>query len=75
MVVGAAEVGGPGVADGELVELQHVHDADLSDGAAEQLWPLVDAGRWEREHTVRGGLHARTPGSRGRSTYLRAGPR
>lgn len=40
-----AEVCGPGVADGELVELQHVHDADLSDSTAEQLRPLVHAGR------------------------------
>lgn len=43
--VRAAEVRGPGVADGELVELQHVHDPDLSHGAAEQLGTLVHAGR------------------------------
>lgn len=48
-VLGAAEVGGPGVADGELVELQHVHDAHLGHSAAEQLGPLVHAGRWERD--------------------------
>lgn len=47
--LGAAEVGGPGVADGELVELQHVHDAHLGHSAAEQLGPLVHAGRWERD--------------------------
>lgn len=42
----AAEVGGPGVADGKLVELQHVHDSNLSHSAAEQLGPLVHTGRW-----------------------------
>lgn len=41
----AAKVCGPGMADGELVELQHVHDADLSHGTAEQLGSLVHTGR------------------------------
>lgn len=39
-----AKVCGPGVADGELVEFQHVHDANLSDGTAEQLRSLVHTG-------------------------------
>lgn len=43
--VGAAKVCGPGVADGELMELQHVHDSHLSHGAAKQLRTLVHAGR------------------------------
>lgn len=47
----AAEVGGPGVADGKLVELQHVHDSYLSHSAAEQLGPLVHTGRWGMERT------------------------
>lgn len=39
------------MADGKLVELQHVHDADLSHRTAEQLGPLVHAGRWgKRTH-------------------------
>jgi len=46
-----AKVSGPGVTNGELVELQHVHDAHLSDGTAEQLGPLVHAGRWERKQS------------------------
>lgn len=46
-----AKVGGPGVANGKLVELQHVHDADLSHRTAKQLRPLVHTGRWGREHT------------------------
>lgn len=41
----AAKVGGPGVADGELVKFKHVHDPHLSHGAAKQLWPLVHACR------------------------------
>lgn len=44
--VRAAKVCGPGVADGELVELQHVHDSNLSHSAAKQLRTLVHAGRW-----------------------------
>lgn len=52
----AAEVGGPGVADGKLVELQHVHDAHLGHSAAEQLGPLVHTGRWGRERTQPGSL-------------------
>lgn len=43
--VGAAKICGPGVADGELMELQHVHDSHLSHGAAKQLRTLVHAGR------------------------------
>jgi len=45
-VVRATVVGGPGVADGEFVELQHVHHPDLCHGAAKQLWTLVHARRW-----------------------------
>lgn len=41
----AAEVCGPSVADGELVELQHVHDADLSYGTTKQFRSLIDTGR------------------------------
>lgn len=33
------------MADCELVEFEHVHDADLSYGAAKQLRPLVHTGR------------------------------
>lgn len=50
--VGAAKVCGPGVADGELVELQHVHDAYLSHSAAKQFWTLVHTGRWGRGQTL-----------------------
>lgn len=42
-VVGAAVVGGPSVADGEFVELEHVHHADLRHRTAEQIRTLVDA--------------------------------
>lgn len=41
-VVGAAVVGGPSVTDGELVELEHIHHADLSHRTAKQIWTLVD---------------------------------
>lgn len=43
--VRAAKICGPGVADGELVELQHVHDSHLSHSAAKELRTLVHAGR------------------------------
>lgn len=46
-----AEVCGPRVADGELVELQHVHDAHLSHSAAEQLGPLIHTCRWGSKRT------------------------
>lgn len=39
------------MADGELVELQHVHDAHLGHRAAKQLGPLVHTRRWGRKHT------------------------
>lgn len=42
-VVGAAVVGGPSVTDGEFVELEHIHHADLRHRAAEQIRTLVDA--------------------------------
>lgn len=45
-VVRTAVVGGPGVADGELVKLEHVHDADLGHGAAEQVRALVHTHSW-----------------------------
>lgn len=45
-VVGTAVVGGPGVADGELVKLEHVHDSDLGHGAAEQVRTLVYTRSW-----------------------------
>lgn len=46
-VVRTAVVGGPGVADGELVELQHIHHADLRHHTAEQVRTLVRARRCE----------------------------
>lgn len=52
--VRAAKICGPGVADGELMELQHVHDSDLSHCAAKQLRTLVDAGRCGRGQSVCG---------------------
>lgn len=39
------------MADGELVELEHVHDAHLGHSAAKQLGPLVDTGGWESDAT------------------------
>lgn len=42
-VVRAAVVGGPGVADGEFVELQHIHHPHLCHSTAKQVWPLVHA--------------------------------
>lgn len=50
--VRAAKICGPGVADGELMELQHVHDSDLSHCAAKQLRTLVHAGRCGRGQSV-----------------------
>lgn len=40
-VVRTAVVSGPGVADSELVELQHIHDPDLCHSTAKQVWTLV----------------------------------
>lgn len=51
-VVRAAVVSGPSVADGEFVELQHVHHADLRHRAAEQIRTLVNAGGCERIRNV-----------------------
>lgn len=45
-VVCTAVVGGPGVADGEFVELEHVHDTDLGHGTAEQFGTLVHTRSW-----------------------------
>lgn len=45
-VVRTAVVGGPGVADGELVKLEHVHNADLGHGTAEQIRTLVHTRSW-----------------------------
>ena len=42
--IGAAVFLLPGPADGELVEAQHVHDADLRDGAGEEVGALIDHG-------------------------------
>lgn len=44
-IVRTAVVGGPGVTDGEFVELEHVHDPDLSHRAAKELGPLVHTRR------------------------------
>lgn len=44
-VVGTAVVGGPGVADGEFMELQHIHHPDLRHHTAKQVWTLVHARR------------------------------
>lgn len=49
LVFWTAKVRCPGMADCELVELQHVHDADLSYSAAEQLRPLVHTRRWKKQ--------------------------
>ena len=49
--LGAAKVGGPGVSNGELVELEHVHDSHLGHGTAKQLWPLVHTGRYAGTQT------------------------
>ena len=46
-----AVVGGPGVSNGELVELEHVHDSHLGHGTAKQLWPLVHTGRYAGTQT------------------------
>lgn len=58
-----AEVGGPSVADGELMELQHVHHSDLSNSTAEQVRPLIHTCRYrERESDI-------TKASRHNNTY------
>lgn len=44
-IVRTAIVSGPGVADGEFVELQHVHDADFCHCTAVQVRALVHARR------------------------------
>lgn len=43
--VRTAVVGGPRVADGEFVELQHIHHPDLCHSTAKQVWTLVHACR------------------------------
>lgn len=40
-IIGTAVVSGPGVTDGEFVELEHVHDPNLSYCTAEELRLLV----------------------------------
>lgn len=40
-VIRTAVVSCPGVTNGELVKLEHVHDPDLSHRTPEQLGPLV----------------------------------
>ena len=47
-VVGGAVVVGPGPADGELVEAEHVHDADGGQGGAEEVGALGHAGADEQ---------------------------
>ena len=44
-IVRTAVVGGPGVADGELVELQHIHHPNLCHSTAEQVRTLVHTSR------------------------------
>lgn len=44
-IIRTAIVGGPGVADGEFVELEHIHDADFCHRAAVQVRALVNARR------------------------------
>lgn len=52
------------MADGELVELQHVHDSDLSHSAAKQLRALVHAGRCGGAQSVRRPLACVSPVNR-----------
>lgn len=55
LFAGIAIVGHPCMADGELVETQHIHNAHLSDGRAIQLGSLVDAGT-DQQTAVRAAL-------------------
>lgn len=50
-LVTVAVFGGPGVADGELVEAEHVGDWHLTDHSCVEVWPLVGAGG-DEEATV-----------------------
>ena len=54
-VFGRAVVGFPGFADGELVEPEHIHDADGREGDAEEVGALVDAST-DEESAVRAAL-------------------
>lgn len=49
-VVRGAIVGGPGVADGEFVKLQHIHHPDLRHRTAKQVWALVHTRRCASKH-------------------------
>ena len=62
-VVARAVVGNPVPADRELVEAEHVHDADLRDGDAEEVGALVDD-RADQQAAVRPALGGE-PGRRG----------
>lgn len=45
-VVCTAVVSGPGVADGKLMELEHVHHPNLSHSTAKQVRTLIHTCRW-----------------------------
>lgn len=49
-IIGTAVVSGPGMTDGEFVELEHIHDPNLSYRTTEELGLLVYTCRWKKKH-------------------------